>query len=329
MRQQEYKDKKIAVIGIGGVGGYTAAMLAAEYPNVTAAARGRRGEAIRRAGIRVHSDHHGELSVMPHEVVSSADQMEPQDYIFICVKNYSLEEVCHQIRGIVEKDTVIIPVMNGADVGERVRKYLKKGIVIDTVIYIVAFANPDHSITQQGNFASLRIGTRIEEEAYAVEQVSEILRNAEITYKISKDIEQDIWKKYILNCAYNVSTACYNNTIGELRRNPDKAKEYEQLIYEAYEVAAARGVNIQKEDAEKMIKRFYEELSEDATSSLQRDVWGGKETELETFSGYMVREATRLGVKVPVTVRMYKRLSNTITDCTKIKTCQTAVLPLK
>ena len=43
MRQKEYKDKKIAVIGIGGVGGYTAAILAVEYPNVTAAARGRRG----------------------------------------------------------------------------------------------------------------------------------------------------------------------------------------------------------------------------------------------------------------------------------------------
>ena len=114
------------------------------------------------------------------------------------------------------------------------------------MIYIVAFANPDHSITQQGNFASLRIGTRIEEEAYAVEQVSELLRNAGIHHKISKDIEQDIWKKYILNCAHNVSTTCYNNTIGELRKNPDKAKEYEKLIYEAYEVAAAKGVNIQK-----------------------------------------------------------------------------------
>ena len=68
----------------------------------------------------------------------------------------------------------------------------------------------------------------------------------EIDHKVSQDIESDIWKKYILNCAHNVSTACYNNTIGELRKNPDKAKEYEKLIYEAYEVAAAKGVNIQK-----------------------------------------------------------------------------------
>lgn len=314
MEYQEYKDKRIAVIGIGGVGGYISAMLAAEYPYVTVAARGRRGEAIRRSGLRVHSDYHGELSVMPYKVVSSADQMGTQDYIFICVKNYSLEEVCGQIRGIVEKDTVIIPVMNGADVGERVRRYLNNGIVIDTLIYIVAFANPDYSVTQQGNFASLRIGTRRETENYAVKQTAEILRNAGISYKISNDIEQDIWKKYILNCAYNVTTACYNHTIGELRKDPDQAEEYEQLVYEAYEVAAAKGVKVQREDADKIIARFYEELSEDATSSLQRDVWGGKETEAETFSGYLVREAAGLGVQVPVTIRMYEKLNRILAN---------------
>lgn len=308
VEHQEYKNKKIAVIGVGGVGGYIAAKLAAEYPHVTVVARGRRGEMIRRTGLRVHSDH-GELSAMPYKVVSSADQLETQDYIFICVKNYSLEAVCDQIRGLIEKDTVIIPVMNGADVGERVRRYLSKGIVIDTLIYIVAFSNPDFSITQQGDFASLRIGTRREAENYAVKQAAEILRNAEITYKISKDIEQDIWKKYILNCAYNVTTACYNNTIGELRKDSDKSEEYEQLVYEAYKVAAAKGVKIQREDADKIVTRFYQELSENATSSLQRDVWGGKETEVETFSGYLVREAARLGVQIPVTIRMYKKLN--------------------
>lgn len=38
------EDKKIAVIGIGGVGGYVAGMLAKAYPHVTMVARGARGE---------------------------------------------------------------------------------------------------------------------------------------------------------------------------------------------------------------------------------------------------------------------------------------------
>lgn len=36
------EDKKIAVIGIGGVGGYVAGMLAKAYPHVTMVARGAR-----------------------------------------------------------------------------------------------------------------------------------------------------------------------------------------------------------------------------------------------------------------------------------------------
>lgn len=42
------EEKKIAVIGIGGVGGYIAGLLAKAYPHVTMVARGARAESIRK-----------------------------------------------------------------------------------------------------------------------------------------------------------------------------------------------------------------------------------------------------------------------------------------
>ena len=111
------EDKKIAVIGIGGVGGYIAAMLAKAYPHVTMVARGARRESIRKNGLVLHSDYKGEIVARPEQVVP-AREMGQQDYIFICVKNYSLEDVCESIRDMVTEDTVIIPVMNGVDPGE-------------------------------------------------------------------------------------------------------------------------------------------------------------------------------------------------------------------
>ncbi|HIW84259.1 MAG TPA: 2-dehydropantoate 2-reductase [Candidatus Dorea gallistercoris] len=302
------KDKKIAVAGVGGVGGYLSAILARAYPHVTVVARGERGESIREQGIRLHSDHKGEIISRPERVVASARELESQDYIFICVKNYSLEEVCQEIRGAVREDTVVIPVMNGADVGERVRKLLGKGKVIESVIYIVAFANPDYSVTQQGDFASMRIGTMRKEDLEEVKSASDLLKGADIDHKVSQDIERDIWKKYILNCAYNVETAYYDNTIGELRSDPAKAKEYEQLVYEACRIAVACGVSIRPEDADGIIRRFYEEIADNATSSLQRDVRAGKKAEIDTFSGYLAREGRRLGIDVPVTEKMYEGL---------------------
>ena len=40
------KDKKVAVVGVGGVGGYLAGMLGTVCPHLTLAARGKRKEAL-------------------------------------------------------------------------------------------------------------------------------------------------------------------------------------------------------------------------------------------------------------------------------------------
>lgn len=153
-------NKRIAIVGIGGVGGYLGAMLAHTYPHVTLAARGKRLEHIKEHGLTLHSVYSGEITAFP-EHVTTADAIGPQDYIFVCVKNYSLEDVCRQIAPFVDDHTVLIPVMNGVDTGERMRNLLKKGTVIDSLIYIVAYASPDFSITQIGNLASLRIGIKM------------------------------------------------------------------------------------------------------------------------------------------------------------------------
>lgn len=314
MKEQMLQNKKIAIVGVGGVGGYLAGMLARQYPHVTLAARGERGRSIRERGLVLHSDYQGEITANPEKVVERTELLEPQDFIFICVKNYSLEQACKELENAVTEDTVIIPVMNGADPGESTRKFIGKGTVVDSLIYIVAFANKDFSITQQGEFANLRIGIMHadEKEKGKVHEVSELLKGADIDHKISDDIECDIWRKYILNCAYNVLTAFYDNTIGQLRDDPKKNKEYERLVYEAYEVAVKKGVHVTREHADEIVRSFREELKSNATSSLQRDVNAGNPTELETFSGYLVREAKRLGVAAPVSERMYKGLKEKI-----------------
>ena len=282
------EDKKIAVIGIGGVGGYVAGMLAKAYPHVTMVARGARGESIRENGLVLHSD-----------------------YIFICVKNYSLEDVCENIRDMVTDDTVIIPVMNGVDPGEKIRSLIGRGMVVDSLIYTVAFANADFSISQQDTFTWLCIGIKNADQGQQekVTQVAEILKGADIDYKDDGDIEVEIWRKYILNCAFNVMTAFYDNTIGELRRDPVKAQQYETLVWEAASVGRAKGVALTDEHIQEVIHKFRHVHADNATSSLQRDFQiCKKQTELETFSGYIVQEAKRLGVSIPLSEEMYQGL---------------------
>ena len=304
------EEKKIAVIGIGGVGGYIAGMLAKAYPHVTMVARGARAESIRKNGLVLHSDYKGEIVARP-ERVASVREMGQQDYIFICVKNYSLEDVCENIRDMVTDDTVIIPVMNGVDPGEKIRSLIGRGTVVDSLIYTVAFANADFSISQQDTFTWLCIGIKNADQGQQekVAQVAEILKGADIDYKDDGDIEVEIWRKYILNCAFNVMTAFYDNTIGELRRDPVKAQQYETLVWEAASVGRAKGVALTDEHIQEVIHKFHHVHADNATSSLQRDFQiCKKQTELETFSGYIVQEAKRLGVSIPLSEEMYQGL---------------------
>lgn len=303
------EDKKIAVVGIGGVGGYLAGMLIPAFPHMTLVARGARGESITQNGLILHSDYHGERCVRPERVVSNAAQLPPQDYIFLCVKNYSLEQAVEEMKGAVTEDTVIIPVMNGVDAGERTRRLLSRGIVVDSLIYIVSFAGEDYSIYQQGDFADVRIGIMDanEREKRAVSEVAEILSKAGVDYEVADDIEREIWRKYILNCAFNVATAAYDNTIGELRDDANKAEEYKRLVWEAYAVARAKGVHVTEEHAQIIADKFYK-YEDDATSSLQRDIRAGKPSEVNVFSGYLVRAAREFGVEVPVSEKMYGML---------------------
>lgn len=307
---KSFSNKKIAVIGLGGVGGYVGGLLANTYPHVSFVARGERGNVLRQRGLILHSDYRGERTVHPERIVESAAELGPQDYIFICVKNYSLEDVCQTLGNCITPETVIVPVMNGADPGDRTRRYLKTGTVVDSLIYIVAFANEDYSITQQGNFANVYVGIRNADQTQEerIQTVCQLLNNAGVDCQTDKDIEAAIWRKYILNCAYNVTTAYYNNTIGELRKDSRKSAEYEALVTEAFQVARARQVHVTSADKDAILHRFYHELADNATSSLQRDVMAGHQTELETFSGYIVREAHRLHVPVPVSQHMYEGL---------------------
>lgn len=224
---------RITVLGLGGVGGYVGALLADQYKNeeVTFVMRGERAARTREQGLLLKSDYRGTHLVHPAQVVESAEGLPVQDYVIVCVKNYSLEEVCRTLSGCVDDHTIVIPIMNGADPGDRVRQYLGKGLVLDSLIYIVAFRTPEE-IVQQGNFAKVFIGKKnpSEAEQEKIAKAAELMAAAGVDCFVADDIEAAIWRKYILNCAYNVSTAYYNSPIGPIRADKARAEEYEKLV---------------------------------------------------------------------------------------------------
>ena len=299
-------DSKITIVGIGGVGGYLSGMLCRTFSQVTLIARGERGKSIEKGGVILHSEYNGEIHAVPHRVVHSAEEIrEIQDIIFLCVKNYSLEDVCRDLRHCVDAHTIIVPVMNGADTGKRTKAFLGKGRVSDCVIYITSFLNPDFSVTQLGQYARLVLGSR--EDAEAAREAGKYLAAAGIDCEVYEDADQAVWEKYIFNCAYNVETAYYNANVEDLQTDEKRREELRTLLGEACSVAAAKHIHIRENYQEEEYERFLH-LSEGSTSSLKRDMEAGKTSEIETFGGYLVEEAQRLNIPIPLSEKIYREL---------------------
>lgn len=84
--------------------------------------------------------------------------------------------------------------------------------------------------------------------------------------------------------------------------------EVDQLLKEIKSVANCLDVPVSDEDVAKVIKQA-EGLPADSKTSMQLDFEAGKKTELESLSGYIVREGEKCGVEVPLMRKCYEALS--------------------
>lgn len=303
--------KKIMVVGVGGVGGVLAANLVKKYgESVSLIARGPRRESLRQNGLTLHSDLYGEFTVHPACIEEDPALCGVQDLILICVKNGGLQKVCQQILPVVGEHTAVMAVMNGVSAGQELAQRLGKGVLVDSVIYTVSSAGSDYSITQKGSYTYLNIGshTDSEEGKKTAQEIADLLNAAGVDCKVSRNVQAAIWKKYVLNCAFNVATARWGYTIGQLAADAAKRADCRALMAEAAAVAAKMGVPLPEDLVDKHMVTMMENTTPNSDSSLSRDFDAGKVGEMEVFSGYIVRKAAELGVPAPVSGEYYEGL---------------------
>ena len=321
---------RITVFGVGGVGGTISSMLLKKYGNsVSLIARGARKEHLLQNGLTMRGDVFGEFTVPAENVTADPSTLPPQDIVIICVKNDALQKAADALRPVIHKDTIVVPVMNGVTAYQTLLDRLPCGRVLPSVIYTVSISLPDYSIVQKGDYTTVFAGplkvspeypqgsnadanlvadeAEVELQNKAAAYFVDVLKEADIDCRLSDHILVNVWSKYILNCAYNVSTARWDCTIGEVKSDPQRYSDYRRLMQEAYSVGCALGIPLPSDLLEKHMKRL-DNTTDDSTSSLSRDFADGKAGEMEIFCGDVVRMAENLEIDVPITREYYKAL---------------------
>lgn len=288
---------RVAVIGLGGVGGYIAAKLALTEHEVVGFARGAHLEAIVKSGLRIEEEKESWHVNLDARKLEDADGY--FDIVLFCVKSYDLMGAYEAISNYIDKDTVLLSISNGVDNAD-VLRVLSDSLVLEGCAYILSHISSAGVIRKKGDVFAIVFGGY--EDASA--RMAKLCEDAGLRYKNPEEIKEAIWKKYIFICAFATATSYYNNTIGYVMEH--HKSEVKSLLQEIASVAKSKGIHIEDE-IEKSLATA-QKLPYDATTSMYLDYKNGKKTELKSLSGYIVKEAAHQHIEVPTMKRLYKEL---------------------
>jgi 2-dehydropantoate 2-reductase len=113
------------------------------------------------------------------------------------------------------------------------------------------------------------------------------------------DIWAELWSKMLFVVPFGGLGAALDATIGELRSRPSSRALLEDAMREVEAVARARGIALPPTVVAGTMA-FVDDQPADATTSLQRDLLEGKPSELDAWTGAVVRLGGDSGVDVPL-----------------------------
>ena len=296
------KRLKIAVVGAGGVGGYLAAkLMQKDLADVKLFARGRHLETIEANGLEVEES--GECFTV-HPDTSVPKNGEIFDVVFLCVKSYDFKSACESVREHTNSETLIVPISNGVGHGEEITRYLHEGIVCDGCVYVISHVSAPGKIVKKGANFYLIFGAEVITEK--MRRLAEVLNESGLKTKLSAQAKYDCWKKYLFIATFASLTSYHKKPMDQVWKEHEA--EVHELLSEIRKVANALGVPVSDEDIAKVLKQA-QNLPEGSKTSMQLDFEAGKKTELESLSGYIVREGEKAGVETPLMRKIYDLLS--------------------
>jgi 2-dehydropantoate 2-reductase len=305
------KTSKILVAGIGGVGGYFGGLLAKEFEGKAEAdiyflSRGQSLQEIKANGLKV-VDNGKEFIARPSIASDNVAEFGPVDYLLLCTKTYSLAALLQQLSTCIQESTIIIPLQNGIGSQQLIANTYPRNLVTHGCAFVVSSLKKPGLIVKKGPKSALSFGLD-KQENDQLAYLDKLLKQAGIHSKYSSEITQISWEKFIFLSSIATATSYFDVNIEQVLSDKHKVKILEELIEEV--TALARAKNISLTDNQK--KRVFDLLKatpKGATTSMHRDFIAQKEhTELESLTGYVVREGKMLKLNVGTFESLYLKL---------------------
>ncbi len=302
---------RIAIVGLGAVGGLLAARLSSAGHAVSALARGATLAAVREHGLVLHSA----TATIAARIATSGDAaaLGPQDLVIVALKAPALPEALDAVATLAGDEAVVLPAMNGVpwwfmaaaqadsaplasvDPGGVLLARLPLQRLLGCVVHLTC-SNPAPGVVRHGFGQRLVVGEPRGGDSARSREVCAALASAGLQAEASTDIRRDVWYKLWGNMTMNPVSALS----GALSDAILDAPLVRDFMLRCMAEAAAIGCRIGCPIAESGEARLQvaRELGGFRTSMLQ-DVEAGRRIELDALLGAVFEIGARVGVATP------------------------------
>ena len=312
---------RVAVIGIGAIGGLVSSMLCGRTDaEVLLHARRHQVESFQAGGLRLEIPAGLAIAGIPAGVLEiAADRLElsveseqpPRrwvgacELVLVCTKSGATHAAANVAALLLDEAGHCLSLQNGIGNEEILAGRLGLRRVLGAVITHGATRLGDGSVRWAG-VGELRFGPLPASDVTkaGLQAIASLFDEAGLNPVIVDDVRAQIWSKLAINAAINPLAAICGVRNGALLED-ELFERASASMLEAVSVAHAEGTHLP--DETEMITYLREVLisTADNRCSMLQDVMRGRVTETDSISGEVIRRGEEMGVPTPVNVTLH------------------------
>jgi 2-dehydropantoate 2-reductase len=277
-----------AVLGAGGVGAFLGASLARVGREVLLLMR---EESLGRYGGVVHVES-VLLGDFDAELPAAPTLGGPVDVVWVATKATQLADALERVPEPAAEDSVVVPLLNGLDHVELLRRRFGPTRVLPAAITIESERVGPGLVRQLSSFASVQLSPAPQAEAVRDELIA-----AGIAASVGESEASVLWGKLAVLAPIALTTTLRGSALGGVVADPAWRRRLEECVREVAAAAREDGVVL---DPEAMIARI-ESVPPGVRSSMQKDREAGRPTEIDAIGSSVLRAAARHGLDASAT----------------------------
>lgn len=296
---------RVAIIGVGSIGGIILGAMADTDADIVCVSRGITASNLSDIGLVLHTPE-GSIEVVPSERYLLADSesgpLSEQirgscDIAIICGKTLDNPLLAEIASEVLTEDGYALTIQNGLGNAEILAHRIGRDRVFVGSLTHAAWRSNDGVVHWVGR-GSINFGALDGSSNSKAEPLLNILNDADLNATLSDDIQQIIWKKLLINVAINPVCAIAGVRNGALLEINSLWQQAMQAMREAAIVARASGVDLGGIELDTYLRDIVA-ISPDNRCSMLQDIMAGRPTEIDALCGAVVLRGEAEGIPTP------------------------------